>query len=202
MVSKIKPQISDYLENLVRPFAYRVNPDIFSYLLIVCSFITFYLFATANYLWAVLSLILGLLDTFDGVFARAGNRTSKWGAYLDAVIDRVSEALIYIGIIASGAIRPEIGALALAGSLLVSYSKAKAEGALGESSVGLNQLSIGIAERAERIVLIGVFGFFYYLNPLPFKGINILEIGMAIISLLCGITISMRMYKAYSLLHK
>lgn len=95
-----------------------------------------------------------LLDAVDGALARATGGTSAFGSFLDSTLDRAAEAILYGGIVAyylrvsADPIGPVLLALAaLAGSFMVSYTRAKAEG------IGLSA-SVGLAPRTERMVLI------------------------------------------------
>ncbi len=94
-----------------------------------------------------------LLDAVDGALARAMGGGTPFGSFLDSTLDRAAEAILYAGIAAyylggDAPTWPVIAAFgALAGSFLVSYTRARAEG------IGLTA-AIGLAPRAERIVLI------------------------------------------------
>ena len=105
-----------------------------------------------------LVLVGGAHDIFDGRVARLSGLQSKFGAFYDSVLDRMSEVVIYIGLISLynqyEMSLLNIGmiymiALAMAGSLMISYSRARAE------TLGLD-CSVGLMQRAERIVLLGV----------------------------------------------
>jgi CDP-diacylglycerol---glycerol-3-phosphate 3-phosphatidyltransferase len=90
-------------------------------------------------------------DTVDGIMARASNRSSTWGAYLDSTMDRLGDAAVFGGLVlyyADAGNDQVTAALALACLVLgsvVSYARARAEG-LGMTA------SVGIAERADRLV--------------------------------------------------
>tara|TARA_Y100000590_G_scaffold423151_1_gene528660 strand:+ start:624 stop:1259 length:636 start_codon:yes stop_codon:yes gene_type:complete len=103
-------------------------------------------------------LLGGAHDIFDGQVARESGLQSKFGTFYDSVLDRISEVAIYIGLISLynqyemsllniGMIY--LIALAMAGSLMISYTRAKAE------TLGLD-CSIGLMQRAERVVLLGL----------------------------------------------
>lgn len=102
----------------------------------------------------LLVIVGGCCDFIDGAVARAGNTASRFGAFLDSTLDRYGETFLYVGLagwfMRSG---EQLAALAsvgaLAGSLLVSYARARAEG-LGFACSG------GVAQRPERLVLLGV----------------------------------------------
>jgi len=104
------------------------------------------------WLGAVVFVVGSLLDILDGALARAGGKTTPFGAFLDSTTDRMSEAFV-LGAIALVFSRDgETWALALtiaaiAGSLLVSYTRARAE------AIGLKG-DVGIGSRAERVVVI------------------------------------------------
>jgi len=103
-------------------------------------------------------LLGGLLDIFDGRVARVSGLASKFGAFFDSTLDRISEIVMYLGLMT---LYNDYGAeiadrwmiyvitLALGGSLMVSYTRAKAE-ALGFDC------SVGLMQRAERILLLGL----------------------------------------------
>jgi CDP-diacylglycerol---glycerol-3-phosphate 3-phosphatidyltransferase len=102
----------------------------------------------------LLSLLSGLPDMLDGAVAKATGRSSRRGAFLDSVVDRLSDAAVLAGIVWLGISRNEprvavLAAMVMALSLIVSYVKARAE------SLGY-ECNVGIAERPERVVVLGV----------------------------------------------
>ncbi len=107
-------------------------------------------FAKARVRWGgVLVGISGLLDLMDGLVARSGNRQTTFGALLDSTVDRYAEIAIFLGlaILFRDGITLYGVMLALAGSLMVSYLKARAEG-LG------SECDVGILQRPERLVIV------------------------------------------------
>jgi phosphatidylinositol phosphate synthase len=104
------------------------------------------------WLGAVVFVIGSILDILDGALARAGGKATPFGAFVDSTTDRVGEAFM-LGAIALVLTRDgsELGVAltvaAIAGSLLVSYTRARAE-ALGVRG------DVGIGSRAERVVVI------------------------------------------------
>ena len=101
---------------------------------------------------AVVFVIGSILDILDGALARAGGKTTPFGAFVDSTTDRISEAFM-LGAIALVLTRDgnELGVgltvAAIAGSFLVSYTRARAE------ALGLRG-DVGIGSRAERVVVI------------------------------------------------
>jgi CDP-diacylglycerol--glycerol-3-phosphate 3-phosphatidyltransferase len=99
-------------------------------------------------------LIVNALDFLDGAVARAAGTAGAFGAFLDSVLDRYSEAVIFVGLIVWYAGQDDpfamtAAALAMAGSFMVSYCRARAEG------LGLD-CEVGLLQRPERIVILGI----------------------------------------------
>ena len=102
----------------------------------------------------IVMLIAGVFDMFDGAVARMTDRATKFGALFDSVMDRVSEAVVLLGLLwfylEDG---EQLGAVlvyvSIVGSTLVSYVRARAEG-LGIECKG------GLMQRPERVATLGV----------------------------------------------
>ncbi len=104
------------------------------------------------WLAAVVFVIGSLLDILDGALARAGGRTTPFGAFIDSTTDRVSEGFMLTAIAYTLAVHHHpvfvaVAMAAVAGSFLVSYTRARAE------ALGLRG-DVGIGSRAERVVVI------------------------------------------------
>ena len=94
----------------------------------------------------------GFFDVFDGALARAAGKVYRYGAFLDSTVDRYSEGVVYLGILIyflrhHDGLQPIIVLIALAGSFLVSYVRARAQ------SLGFT-CDVGILARPERVVII------------------------------------------------
>ena len=102
----------------------------------------------------VFLLISGFLDALDGVLARLFGEVTVFGGFLDSLLDRYADAFVFLGIILGWLQTNPFwifwGFTAMVGSLLVSYSRARAEAA------GIKMESVGLAERAERIIILVV----------------------------------------------
>jgi phosphatidylinositol phosphate synthase len=126
-------------------------------LVVVGSAVAFGL--SAIRLGGALLLLSGLFDILDGQVARQGALMTTFGAFYDSSLDRVGESALFAGIalhFLGGGLPPAqvtlgvmLAITALSASLLVSYTRARAEG------LGL-ECKVGIAQRAERFVLLGV----------------------------------------------
>lgn len=94
--------------------------------------------------------LFSLTDTLDGTLARATDRVTAFGAFLDSVCDRVAEAAVFLGLVwwyqqNGDAVGVVVAYLAAAGSLMVSYTRARAEGLDLDAEVGWFQ-------RTERLI--------------------------------------------------
>ncbi|NOJ29091.1 MAG: CDP-diacylglycerol--glycerol-3-phosphate 3-phosphatidyltransferase [Nitrososphaeraceae archaeon] len=123
-------------------------------------------------------LISGFFDIVDGAVARTTKKTSTKGAFFDSVSDKISESIIFIGITIGNLSNPVLSISAISCSLLVGYIRSRAE------SIGINLGGIGIGERAERIIILCIFG----LIPMPHS----LDFGLSIIIIISIITIIQR----------
>lgn len=158
VIEKVKDDVAEILapstEYLVEK---RFTPDLLTMIGFVFNVGAAVLFGFGLYLWAGLTvLVAGVFDLLDGQVARKGNTESKFGALLDSTVDRYSEILIWFGIAISFIRADDLWTssavfFALAGSLMVSYVRARVEGLGAECKVGFMQ-------RPERIIAIGVGG--------------------------------------------
>jgi archaetidylinositol phosphate synthase len=101
---------------------------------------------------SIMLLISGFFDIVDGSVARVSKKSTSRGAFLDSNFDKISEALIFIGIAIGGLSSPILAMIALSTSILVSYIRARAE------SLGIELKGIGIGERAERLLILSICG--------------------------------------------
>lgn len=129
-------------------------------------------------------LVAGYFDILDGALARYTNRTSRFGAVLDSVLDRLSEGVLLLGILVLYAgehsvVMVALVGLALLGSLLVSYIRARAEAA------GL-ECRVGLFTRTERVVVLTLGLLLSHLA-------NALAIALAIIVVFSFITAGQRL---------
>ena len=151
---------------------WKLTPNHITYGGLLISMLAGLSFIYFPLLGGLFTLLTGLLDTLDGSLARATGQSKKFGAFLDSVLDRYTELMIYLGIwcyfYRNDAQTPYslLILLILFGSLMVSYTRARAEG-LGERCL------VGVFQRGERIILLGVAGI---LNPF----VNLLGTGFAI----------------------
>ena len=164
----IRAHLRAGLDYLFQPFAWlllacRVTPNQVSLMGILLNLITAWLIIDGQLLLAgLMYLLAGGLDLLDGVLARLAKMATRFGAFLDSTADRISEGVVFAAIAYHFAshgqsVEAAVAVLALLGSLLVSYTRARAEG------LGL-QCKVGIVTRAERVVLVA-FGLMFGLLP-------------------------------------
>ena len=100
------------------------------------------------------------LDGLDGSLARLLGSQSNFGAFLDSFTDRISDSLIVLGFLLSGAVDAVLALGMLASSMLVSYARARAEG------LGVSLKDVGVGERAVRLLAAIAATFTAYINSL------------------------------------
>lgn len=192
MLNRLRPQVKMFLDPIAKRI--RINPNILTILGLLVSFLSAYMFATHNLLiGGLLIAVSGFVDMLDGAVARNNYQTTKFGGVLDSTSDRFADAFILIGIIYGGYVNWIYGILALHASLTVSYVRARAE------SEGI-ECNVGIAERAERLVIIMAGAFLSYFTGIHILNMNPLGIAVILIMILGYITIFQRVYHTWKAL--
>jgi len=125
-------------------------------------------------------LVSGFCDALDGALARMYEQITTFGGFLDSLLDRYAEAIVFCGVILGGLCDPLWGIAALVGSLLVSYARARAEAA------GVKMEAVGIAERAERLIILSIATF------LQVAWTEALGFGVIILAVLTNLTVLQR----------
>ena len=160
--------LRDWFLGVIRPPFHwlvrrRVHPNIITTVGFVVTTAAGIVFFTGHVRIAgFLVLIGGLFDILDGYVARETGLASVFGSFYDSTLDRISEIVVFLGIFSLyGGGHPDfphpwmvyVVASALAGSLMVSYTRARAE------ALGLD-CKVGLMQRPERVVLIGFSAWF------------------------------------------
>ena len=142
----------------------RIHPNVLTLIGMVINIFAMVLFAKGIFLWAGLVIVFaGIFDIVDGEVARRTKRVTKFGAFFDSVIDRYSDLLLLLGLIIWYAKIDRIfyvglTGLVLIGSVLTSYTRARAESLIPACKVGF-------LERPERIVLMIIGSLFDKMAP-------------------------------------
>lgn len=204
LIGRIKEKFKKIFAPIAHVFAgSRVPPNFITILGPMVAVAAAFMYFQGDLLLAVLLLLLsGFVDALDGAVARVQGKVTPFGGVFDSVCDRYSDAIVLFGVILGGWCSPFWGILALIGSLLVSYARARAEAA------GVSQLGIGIAERPERLIILMATTILQYLTslgliaaPLSFFGITLwLEYGIILIAVLAHVTVVQRTLAAYRVL--
>ena len=186
VLTKLKKQIQELLTSEAKA-AHRIGltPNRISFIGFVLAFASAVSYGLAqNHLWLLLLatvflLASGFCDTLDGIVARTFQQVTMFGGFFDSILDRYADAIIYAAILIAGLCNAAWGSFwgsisvlaALAGSVLVSYARARAE------VTGLKMESVGLAERAERMLILAVFSVaaFFWL-PALFYGVVVLAV--------------------------
>ncbi len=194
-VAPPKPTFTDqmrlYTAPLIDPIVsflahYKVSPDVLTVVGMLAHFILAWLIAIGEFRWAgVAMILLAPLDALDGALARKlGRKQGGFGAYLDSTLDRLAEVILFGGFIYYYYSQGDLQMLAVAyvavtGSLMVSYSRAKAE------SLGYEN-KVGIASRVER-----------YLLMIVLLILNLPQIALIILAVATYFTLAQRMYSVW-----
>ena len=205
MLTKLKKQIQQMLTSEAQ-FAHRIGltPNSVSLIGFILAFASAASYGLApDQHWFLLLataflLASGFCDTLDGIIARTFQQVTVFGGFFDSVLDRYADAIVYAAILVAGLCNSAWGSLwgslwvlaALAGSLLTSYSRARAEAA------GLKMESVGLAERAERMLILAAASIvaFFWLPALGY--------GIALLAVLSNFTVIQRGLYVYRELKK
>ena len=130
-----------------------INPNLLTFLGLLVNFAAAANFAVGNFrTGAIIVFVAGFLDMLDGQVARRQNRVTAFGAFYDSTLDRYADMALYMGLLVYYSVSGRtpyvvLAAVATAGSVMVSYARARAE-----SLIPL--CKVGFMERPERIVLV------------------------------------------------
>ena len=139
------------LEAFIRPLAQAgVSPNFISFLSLLIAVVAAYCYSQgAIFAGGIFLLLTGLLDTMDGTIARLSGKSSRFGALLDSTLDRYAEFFVFFGLLILFRQDWVFYAILLAimGSVMVSYVKARSQ-SLGKTR------SVGLMQRPERLILL------------------------------------------------
>lgn len=158
MLSKVRERADSLVSPMAKALAKAgVTPNSLTILGLAVGTAAAVFFAKGEQLLAGLVLLLcGGFDIIDGAVARAAGKVTAFGGVLDSVVDRYVDFLILIAIAYTGLAEAGLVSgwtwvfIAIAGSFMVSYVRARGEAA------GTGKLDVGIAERAERILILAI----------------------------------------------
>ena len=180
LLNNLRNSLKPYLQTIGKIFASTgISPNIWTAVGLVFAFISSLVYGISLefslILGGILILISGFFDIVDGQVARYANKISKSGGFLDSIFDKIAEVAIFFGILLGGYADPYLVILAISLSLLVSYTRAKAD------TLGIKLQGIGIGERAERLLVIAIVGM-----------IGFMEAAIVIVIIIAAITLVQR----------
>ena len=180
MLNNLRNSLQPHLEKLGNSFASTgISPTGWSVIGLVFAFASAFFYGWniefSLIIGGIVLLVAGFFDVVDGQVARATQKVSKTGGFLDSVFDKIAEVAIFFGILVGGFAEPYLVFLAISLSLLVSYTRSRAE------SLGVKLQGIGIGERAERLLVIAIVGI-----------IGFMEYAVIIVIIIAGITFVQR----------
>ncbi len=148
------------VDAIVRALALsRIHPNVLTFLGLVINIFGASLFAYGKFRWAALVVVVaGLFDMVDGRVARQTNQVTRFGGFFDSVVDRYSDLALLMGLLVyyaniNRAFYIILTAIVMTGSVMVSYTRARAE-------CFISKCKVGFLERPERIVLIIIGALF------------------------------------------
>jgi len=156
-LAELRGSAARWISKLLMPILSkcRIKPNTLTWLGLAINIIAAAVIAT-NHLLAggLLVLLAGLFDILDGALARSTKQSTRFGALLDSTFDRLSEAVLLLGILvlyleSGNAIVITVIFLALIASFLTSYVRARAEG------LGL-ECHVGLFTRTERVIILAL----------------------------------------------
>ena len=205
MLTKLKKKVQHMLTSQAEA-AHKIGltPNKVTFIGFILAFASAVSYGIAqDYRWLLLLatvflLASGFCDTLDGIIARTFRQETVFGGFFDSVLDRYADAVVYAAIVIAGLSNAAWGTVwgptwtlaALAGSLLVSYSRARAEAA------GIKMESVGLAERAERMLILAA------VSIAGFLWLPILGYGVALLAVLSNFTVVQRVLYVYKELKK
>lgn len=149
MLSKFKQSVTDKLAPLGNLIGRKFTPNQLTLIGLIFGLFAFFFIINGKIIYgAIFVLLSGIFDMLDGLVARTQRMMTNFGGFLDSVIDRYVDVLLFIALGLYG-IDWLLVAIAMSGALLVSYTRARAE-------KFLDRCDVGIAERGERMIILFV----------------------------------------------
>ena len=175
--------ILDSIVNLLA--AFRVNPNVLTLLGLAVNIVAAVLFAKGMFTVAgLVVLFAGIFDMVDGEVARRTGRVTRFGAFFDSVIDRYSDVMLLLGLVVwysklDRIFYAGLVVVSLIGSIMTSYTRARAESLIPACKVGF-------LERPERIVLLIIASLTNRMGP-----------AMWVMAILSNWTVSQRIWYTF-----
>ena len=193
MLSIFKPVAEKCLAPVAK-LLHNVNPNVITLTGMVFPVLFFVCLNQHAYWWALLMLLLTTTDMLDGLVARAQNKVTAFGGFLDSTVDRFADFTVLVAFGFAEIVSWEIVLALVLLSYLISYIRSRTELAAKGNLVA----NVGIIERTERLLIIFLGLTLYALWPdaLLF-GQNLAAASFIVLSVLSAITVGQRILFAY-----
>ena len=192
MLDSVRPVVKPWVEKLAKPLS-GVNPNAVTIAGFIFSLAYAGAMARGSYGWALIWFLGSLADMLDGTVARLSGKVSIFGAVLDATLDRAADGLMLMAFGWAGIVPWTLVGLTMLMSLVISYTRAKYEAVVG----GGEKLAVGIIERPERLIVVGLGTLLLALGLNPMIGgfnlVTWLMMGLLVLSM---VTVGQRLKEA------
>jgi archaetidylinositol phosphate synthase len=193
MLSFLKPKTEKALQPLARIFRHT-NPNTITLFGLLFPTLFFICIMQGWYWWGLLVFVFNAVDMLDGLVARAQNKVTAFGGFLDSTIDRFADFTVIVAFGFAGIVAWEILLPLVMFTYLISYIRSRVELA----AKGQLTANVGIVERTERLVLIFVGLLAYALFPsVIIAGQNLMALVCIALLILSIITVGQRVHFAY-----
>ncbi len=194
MLSIIKPKT----EKLLQPVAQllrHVDPNLITLLGMIFPVLFFIFVMKGWYLLALIAFVFNALDLLDGLVARAHNKVTAFGGFLDSTVDRFADFVVIVAFGFAGLVNWYIVLTLVLFTYLISYIRSRTELAAKDSNLVAN---VGIVERPERLITIFIGLAIYALWPhTEFIELNLASITFLALIAGSAFTVAQRIAFAY-----
>ncbi|MFP3975186.1 MAG: CDP-alcohol phosphatidyltransferase family protein [Chloroflexota bacterium] len=157
MIARLRPSLGWLLTQPVVHLLARtsISPNALTIFGLLLNAVTAWVIATEHlFVAGFLVLLSGWFDMLDGALAKVTGKTSRFGALLDSTVDRISEAVLFVGLLIfylgqNATLETILIYVSIIGAMLVSYTRARSEG------LGING-EVGFFARPERVILLAL----------------------------------------------
>lgn len=193
----VSSRLRSFSNGITSPIAevidrFGISPNMITFFSLFFSIAAAYMFTENNLVFAFYMLLLASFsDLMDGAVARVSNRITQLGGILDSIIDRYSDAIILLGLAIYLDSHFLLIFIVLVGTLMVSYTRARVEREI-------QKCAVGIAERAERLILLMAATLIEAFNIFP--KVDAFYYVLIILALITHLTVLYRFYYTYTVL--
>ncbi|MFQ5976280.1 MAG: archaetidylinositol phosphate synthase [Candidatus Hydrothermarchaeales archaeon] len=191
----VSSRLRGFSNEIVNPIAevivkFGIGPNTITFLGLFFSIATAYMYTENNLIFAFYMLLLAsIFDLMDGAVARVSNNITKFGGVFDSITDRYSDAIILLGLAIYLDSHFILILIVLVGTLLVSYTRTRAEHEI-------EKCAVGFAERAERLIILLIATLLEALNIFP--KFDLFYIALILLAVITHITVLYRLIYTFN----